>query len=34
MTYFLLLKGSYDAYFTQVDMILQGLNEKFITYFG
>ncbi len=34
MTYFLLLKGSYDAHFTQVDMILQGLNEKFITYFG
>ncbi len=30
----LLLKGSSDAHFPQVDMILYGLNEKSITYFG
>ncbi len=28
------LKGSSDAHFPQVDMILYGLNEKSITYFG
>ncbi len=28
------LKGSLDAHFPQVDMILKGLNEKSITYFG
>ncbi len=28
------LKGSSDAHFPQVDMILLGLNEKSITYFG
>ncbi len=28
------LKGSSDAHFTQVDMILYGLNEKCITHFG
>ncbi len=28
------LKGSSDAHFPQVDMILYGLNEKSITFFG
>ncbi len=30
----LTLKVSSDAHFPQVDMILQGLNEKSIIYFG
>ncbi len=30
----LFLKGSSDAHFPQVDMIIYGLNEKSITHFG
>ncbi len=32
--YYYNLKGSSDTHFPQVDMILWGLNEKSITYFG